>query len=596
MALEREWIYTAAGKREGPLSALEIAALISRDELPPRILVWKRGMAVWIPASDVPEIATHLGPLEPDLHAPVRRDAATRTAQRHAVHSDRRPRSYLRRHWAGDLSLGVSFWLNGTLVTLMSAGVAMAAGRAFGTMTYSPALIWFLVSGVWTTVLAATLWQLVGVWRSAGKHKERGGKAFWAGTARFMVVLGLLRVAVDVRTSAIPQLFEISRRMIAADVSPTFASRVLTTKSHDMRPSPDELVHAGVITSAAPIADVAVADAAVAHSETPGPIARDSSLPSREVAGPDGRTGALSGEGARPLRPPREPSTAPTPEPTNVDVQAGLGRSYELGRGVPQDFVRAAYWYRKAAEQGSPSAQFSLGRMYYNGRGVSQDFAQAADWYRKAAGAGARWSGDSGSALAQNSLGAMYENGQGVQVDLAQAARFYAEASRQGLAQAEENLARVRLRSTSPDVGPRAAAADGKYRDSCNSAEAEPLDSAYRASAEQGSAIGENWVGRMYETGRCAPHDPAQAAWWYGRAAEQGHAPSQRRLSMLFEAGRGVRRDLTLAYKWMALASVGDPGAAVEVRRLVAKMTPQEIEVGERLAASWKAEASRRTR
>lgn len=67
-----------------------------------------------------------------------------------------------------------------------------------------------------------------------------------------------------------------------------------------------------------------------------------------------------------------------------------LGRMYELGTGVRQDFDKAAYWYRLAAEQNHPYAQGSLAVLYAYGRGVEQDFvrsyvlsSRAADNYSK---------------------------------------------------------------------------------------------------------------------------------------------------------------------------------------------------------------------
>jgi len=34
---------------------------------------------------------------------------------------------------------------------------------------------------------------------------------------------------------------------------------------------------------------------------------------------------------------------------------------YDRGQGVPKDYKEAVKWYRLAAEQGVPKAQFSLG-------------------------------------------------------------------------------------------------------------------------------------------------------------------------------------------------------------------------------------------
>ena len=61
---------------------------------------------------------------------------------------------------------------------------------------------------------------------------------------------------------------------------------------------------------------------------------------------------------------------------------------YDKGRGVRQDYATACEWYRKAADQGCPAAQYNLGVMYDRGRGVRQDHATACEWYRKAADQG----------------------------------------------------------------------------------------------------------------------------------------------------------------------------------------------------------------
>ena len=72
-------------------------------------------------------------------------------------------------------------------------------------------------------------------------------------------------------------------------------------------------------------------------------------------------------------------------EQGNAEVQNLLGEMYFLGKGVKQDYQKAAEWYRKAAEQGRANSQYNLGFMYENGQGVKQDFQEAAKWYRLAA-------------------------------------------------------------------------------------------------------------------------------------------------------------------------------------------------------------------
>jgi hypothetical protein len=70
------------------------------------------------------------------------------------------------------------------------------------------------------------------------------------------------------------------------------------------------------------------------------------------------------------------------------------------------DYIIAAGWYRKAAEQGSVPGQMHLAALYRDGKGVARDMAQAAEWYRKAA--------EQGDTDAQATLGLLYSIGQGV--------------------------------------------------------------------------------------------------------------------------------------------------------------------------------------
>ena len=61
---------------------------------------------------------------------------------------------------------------------------------------------------------------------------------------------------------------------------------------------------------------------------------------------------------------------------------------YEDGKGVPQIFIVAVVWYRKAADQGHARAQFALGFIYEDGKGVPKSIKVAVGWYRKAADQG----------------------------------------------------------------------------------------------------------------------------------------------------------------------------------------------------------------
>jgi len=80
----------------------------------------------------------------------------------------------------------------------------------------------------------------------------------------------------------------------------------------------------------------------------------------------------------------------------DAQAQFNLGVRF-AGEGAAQDYAQAAHWYRKAADQSHPLAQFNLAIMYAAGQGVPRDEAQSRLWMQKAA--------DRGDAGAQYNIG-----------------------------------------------------------------------------------------------------------------------------------------------------------------------------------------------
>jgi TPR repeat protein len=54
---------------------------------------------------------------------------------------------------------------------------------------------------------------------------------------------------------------------------------------------------------------------------------------------------------------------------------------YYNGRGVPKNLQDAVKWYRMAAAQGDPKAQYNLGFMYANGEGVPKNLPRGYMWW-----------------------------------------------------------------------------------------------------------------------------------------------------------------------------------------------------------------------
>ncbi|MFC1793812.1 hypothetical protein ACFL3Q_09530 [Planctomycetota bacterium] len=109
-----------------------------------------------------------------------------------------RKNGYIRKHWRGELSLAVSFWINVFLVDLFLKLVEVLSAEfihspltiARATTIYNPFVI---------TILYA--WQIIGLWRSCNRHIEATGKRFWARTAQAIVVLGFIATLSNLASS-----------------------------------------------------------------------------------------------------------------------------------------------------------------------------------------------------------------------------------------------------------------------------------------------------------------------------------------------------------------------------------------------------------
>ena len=175
---------------------------------------------------DYEPIAENAG-LPPHSVSPVQQAEGQEQAPQEAVAAEapRKRANYFMRHWRGDLSLGVSYWANGMLGTFL----VLFAANMLVQMQDSVGLKWMAVSSLFIYALAllVSVWQAVGVWRSAGKHTSRGGNSGWATAARIAVGFGVLSTIGVFISNYIPQSAEMLR-ILAGDKSiPAYKITVL---------------------------------------------------------------------------------------------------------------------------------------------------------------------------------------------------------------------------------------------------------------------------------------------------------------------------------------------------------------------------------
>ena len=82
----------------------------------------------------------------------------------------------------------------------------------------------------------------------------------------------------------------------------------------------------------------------------------------------------------------------PATQPLSIKLVGTMSTPMLFGARVTRNpkpvrmtMLKAAFWYRKAAEQGYAKAQYDLGGFYLFGHGLPVDYAQGIMWLRKAA-------------------------------------------------------------------------------------------------------------------------------------------------------------------------------------------------------------------
>ena len=87
----------------------------------------------------------------------------------------------------------------------------------------------------------------------------------------------------------------------------------------------------------------------------------------------------------------------------------------------------------------------------------------------------------------------------------------------------------------------------------------------------------------MYGKGQGVPQDYKEAVRWYRKAANQGLALAQYNLGVMYLLGQGVPQNFVVAYALFNLAATTNQKAYQDRALVSKKMTPSQIEAGQRL-------------
>ena len=170
----------------------------------------------------------------------------------------------------------------------------------------------------------------------------------------------------------------------------------------------------------------------------------------------------------------------------NLDKCFSAGRLFELGQGVPKDYMQAYKYFKLACDGGNVEGCNELGFLFANGFGVAQDYQQAYKYGKQAC--------DGGEMLSCKNLGLLFLNGQGVALDYSQAFKYFKKAC------------------------------DG------------------------GNPLGCNSLGFLFEHGDGVQQDYTQAFNYLKRACDAGEGIGCANIDVMYDLGNGVTKDFKQAF------------------------------------------------
>jgi len=109
-----------------------------------------------------------------------------------------------------------------------------------------------------------------------------------------------------------------------------------------------------------------------------------------------------------------------------------------------------------------------------------------------------------------------------------------------------------------------------------------------KKAADAGLAQAQNALGDRSRFGRCAAKSYKEAMRWYLKAAYQNYPLAMRNLAAMFDSySLGGRGGKIVAYFWAVLAARSDPAAADLRDRIMANLSPFQIEQVQAKAGEW---------
>lgn len=173
------YYYLKGNDKIGPVSKDEVINLYRANDIDDETLIWTEGWRNW----------RRFG----DLRAKKQGAPSQVNAQKNNSSKQDNGNNYIISSWHGEKSLAVSYWVNGfffTFILQVIIGIYSSASSLFPDIARGNVQLYYAIALLFEVfVIVLSIWQTVGIWRSADNHKKITNRKFFASLAQLAILI-----------------------------------------------------------------------------------------------------------------------------------------------------------------------------------------------------------------------------------------------------------------------------------------------------------------------------------------------------------------------------------------------------------------------
>jgi len=134
--------------------------------------------------------------------------------------------SYIKKHYKGELSLEVSYWINTVILSAIFALISLVGIDNIDVTYHTKFWMVFIALYFLFIYFVLSPWMYIGLWRSADNHIEKYGVRFWANVVKILLIVSLFRTVSNFYGVGFPVIREFFKIITEQDNIPTYQIKV----------------------------------------------------------------------------------------------------------------------------------------------------------------------------------------------------------------------------------------------------------------------------------------------------------------------------------------------------------------------------------